>query len=527
MSAPQPAERITRRRDRATGFGYGRRQWHGKGVGMLRDVALITYPDRLGRDLADLREVLDGPLAGLFGGVHVLPFYRPFDGADAGFDPEDHREVDPRLGTWRDVAALADRYAVMADVIVNHISSSSPQFLDWLARGAASRYDGMFLTLGGVFPHGAREADLARIYRPRPGLPFTPYPVAGGTRRLVWTTFTPQQVDLDVSRPVTRAYLVEVLDALAAAGVVDVRLDAVGYAVKTAGTTSFMTPRTFAFIDEITAWCRDRGLTVLVEVHSSYRSQIEIAERVDRVYDFALPPLVLHALTAGDVDPLLGWLRIRPRNAVTVLDTHDGIGVVDVRPDATDPSRPGLLTPRQIDRLVAAVHANSGSTSRPATGATASNLDLYQVNCTFYDALGRDDARYLLARALQFWTPGTPQVYYVGLLAGGNDTDLLARTGIGRDINRHRYSREEILAAVRRPVVRSLFRLIRFRNAHPAFGGDFTVAGGGTRVTATWTGGGESAVLDADVGTGAATVRWTGRGAWHESPLDRLPEAAA
>ena len=302
----------------------------------------------------------------------------------------------------------------------------------------------MFLTLGGAFPNGAREQDLVRLYRPRPGLPFTTYQLADGSKRLVWTTFTAQQVDVDVRAPATQAYLRLVLDRIADAGVANVRLDAVGYAVKTPGSTSFMTPETFAFIDTLTEWCHDRGLEVLVEVHSYYRQQIEIARKVDRVYDFALPPLVLHALTAADADPLLSWLAVRPTNAVTVLDTHDGIGVIDVGADAQDRTQLGLLTPEQIDTLVETMHDNSGGTSRRATGAAASNVDLYQVNCTFYDALGRDDERYLLARALQFWTPGVPQVYYVGLLAGSNDMELLAATGVGRDVNRHHYTRAEI-----------------------------------------------------------------------------------
>jgi sucrose phosphorylase len=159
------------------------------------------------------------------------------------------------------------------------------------------------------------------------------------------------------------------------------------------------------------------------------------------VYDFALPPLVLHALGSGDGAPLGRWLEIRPRNAVTVLDTHDGIGVVDVGADSSDRTLFGLLAPDDIDRLVESIHAGSQGSSRLATGAAASNLDLYQVNCTYYDALGGDDARYLLARLLQFFTPGIPQVYYVGLLAGSNDMELLARSGVGRDVNRHHYAR--------------------------------------------------------------------------------------
>jgi sucrose phosphorylase len=482
-------------------------------------VQLITYADRLGgTDLAALREVLDGPLAGLFGGVHVLPFFTPFDGADAGFDPDDHTAVDPRLGGWDDVAAIAADYDLMVDVIVNHISSRSPQFVDWLARGDASPYDGMFLTLGTVFPDGATEQSLLRLYRPRPGLPFTTYTHADGSRRLVWTTFTPQQVDIDVQSPQGQAYLMAVLDAVTDAGTAVVRLDAVGYAVKTPGTSSFMTEPTFGFIDRFTHECRERGLEVLVEVHSHHQQQVEIARRVDLVYDFALPPLVLHGLLTGDAEPLRGWLHVRPSNAVTVLDTHDGIGVVDVADDPDDPTRSGLLTPAQIDALVEAVHTNSGGTSRQATGAAARNLDLYQVNCTFYDALARDDDAYLLARALQFFTPGIPQVYYVGLLAGSNDMALLARTGVGRDVNRHHYSRAEVEQHLARPVVRALCRLIRFRNTHRAFTGELSLGGDASQVVMLWRQGSESARIDADLTTRTATLSWTHEGSLHSVP---------
>jgi len=496
---------------------------------MAAPVELIAYASRLGGDLGRLREIMAGPLAGLFGGIHVLPFYTPFDGADAGFDPQDHTKVDPRLGSWDDVAALAqDGYSVMADVIVNHVSATSPPFLDWLEKGPESAYDGMFLTLGSAFPEGAREEDLLRLYRPRPGLPFTPYTLADGSKRLVWTTFTAQQIDIDVRNQLTRDYLRHVLDQLAAAGISQVRLDAVGYAVKTPGLSSFMTPATFRFIGEITGWCRQRGLRVLVEVHSYHQHQVQIAQQVDQVYDFALPPLVLHALTTGDPQPLLAWMKVRPGNAVTVLDTHDGIGVIDVGADGHDTSRPGLLTPAQIDQLVAAIHRNSGGTSRLATGAAASNVDLYQVNCTFYDALGADDQRYLLARALQFWVPGTPQVYYVGLLAGRNDMDLLRSTGVGRDVNRHHYTAADVTRELRRPVVQALLGLIRFRNSHPAFDGALQIIASGPHLQAAWTNGDQVAQLDAHLDTGEGLVRWTTPSGHRQAVLPDLarPELA-
>ncbi len=486
-------------------------------------VELIAYASRLGGDLGQLREILAGPLAGLFAGVHILPFYLPFDGADAGFDPQDHTKVDPRLGSWDDIAALArDGYTVMADLIVNHVSCTSPQFADWLAKGPQSAYDGMFLTFGSVFPRGAREEDVLRLYRPRPGLPFTAYTLADGSKRLMWTTFTPQQIDIDVGKQITRDYLLGVLDQFAAAGVSQVRLDAVGYAVKTPGLPCFMTPETFRFIAEITTWCHQRGLSVLVEVHSYYRRQIEIARQVDQVYDFALPPLVLHALTTGDPKPLLAWMTVRPGNAVTVLDTHDGIGIIDVGADGDDRSRPGLLTPAQADQLVTTIHDNSGGTSRLATGTAASNVDLYQVNCTFYDALGADDQRYLLARALQLWAPGTPQVYYVGLLAGRNDMELLRRTGVGRDVNRHDYTAAAVNHELRRPVVQALLGLIRFRNSHPAFDGGFEISTSGAHLQAAWINCDHAAHLIARLDSGEGLLRWTTRTGYGEATLADL-----
>ena len=447
---------------------------------MKNQVQLITYVDRLGGGtLADLQALLAGPAApldGVFGGVHLLPFYTPIDGADAGFDPSDHLQVDPRLGDWAGISALTGQLDVMADVIVNHMSSDSPQFQDFLQHGSASHYNGLFLTLDVVFPQGATAADLLAIYRPRPGLPFTTATLANGERRLLWTTFTAQQVDIDVSHPQGQAYLQAILDTLAGAGIRMVRLDAVGYAIKRAGASCFMLPETFDFIDAFAAQARARGIQVLVEVHAYHQRQIEIAARVDWVYDFALPPLALHALFFGTAEPLKHWIAIRPNNALTVLDTHDGIGVIDIGADTADrKTHPGLVPPDELDRLVELIHQNSCGSSRQATGAAASNLDLYQVNCSFYDALGRDDRSYLIARAIQFFLPGVPQVYYVGLLAGHNDLDLLARSGVGRDINRHHYSRAEIDAALQRPVVQDLLRLIRLRNSHPAFMGQFAL----------------------------------------------------
>ena len=387
------------------------------------------------------------------------------------------------------------------------MSSSSPHFLDFSELGAASNYDGLFLTLESVFPGGASVVNLKAIYRPRPGSPFHTVTLKNGEQRVLWSIFTPQQIDIDVQHPQGRAYLDSILQALtasgvrrAACGVRMMRLDAVGYAKKKAVTNCFMMPESFDFIDAFAAGARALGLGVLVKVHAHHRKQIEIAKRVDRVYDFALPPLVLHAFFFKTARYLKAWLAIRPSNAVTVHDTHDGIGIIDICADPADRTgAPGLVPLAEVDKLVEMIHVNSQGQSRKATGATASNLDPYQVNCTFFDAMGRDGRSYLLARTLQFFMPGVPQVYYVGLLAGCNDMKPLANTRVGRDINRHHYTGVEVENTLVEPVVQQLIALIRLRNTRPGFNGNFAFDGAmDNTLCMRWTHGKELASLFID-----------------------------
>lgn len=440
---------------------------------MLNKIQLITYVDRFGDGkIADLNVILSNELKDLFGGVHILPFFYPIDGADAGFDPIDHTHIDERLGDWDDIQQLTNKVEVMSDLIVNHISAKSKKFTDFIEKGNSSKFAELILTKDKVFPEEATQDQISKIYRPRPGAPFTNFQLQDGSEVAVWTTFTAGQIDIDVNSAMGASYLENILDTFQKAKITMIRLDAAGYAIKKPGTSCFMIEETYDFIGQLTQKAKSKGIEVLVEIHSFYKTQIEIAKRVDFVYDFALPVLVLDCLFNRRATNLVKWLGVAPRNVVTVLDTHDGIGIVDV---AGENDMPGLIADEDLDEIVERMHLNSKGTSRKATGAAASNLDLYQVNCTYFDALGQDEHTYLIARAIQFFVPGIPQVYYVGLMAGKNDMQLLSQTNVGRDINRHYYTKQEIDDHIKTDFFAKLKKLMLLRNRHMAFNGQFEI----------------------------------------------------
>ncbi|MEM9648283.1 MAG: sucrose phosphorylase [Bacteroidota bacterium] len=476
---------------------------------MKNKIQLITYVDRIGcSGFKELNALLHNELDGLFGGIHVLPFFHPIDGEDAGFDPIDHSLVDPRLGNWSDVKSLTSTVDVMADLIVNHVSAESKEFQDFLERGEDSQHASLFLTVESVFPDGATEVELQSIYRPRPGLPFTEYKLSDGSEKWIWTTFTQKQIDIDVHSEPGSAYLESMLKTYGEAGISMIRLDAAGYAIKKAGSSCFMIPETFDFIDELTQKAKKQGIEVLVEIHSFYETQMEIAKKVDFVYDFALPVLVLDSIFNSNAKHLKKWLNIAPRNSVTVLDTHDGIGVVDV---AGFEGKPGLIPDKDLDGIVERIHKNSEGRSLKATGAAASNLDLYQVNCTYFEALGKSETAYLMARAIQFFVPGVPQVYYVGLFGDDNDMELLERTNVGRDINRHYYSKKEIQEKMKMPWFQQLAKLMRLRNNHKAFDGIFDLKPTADELLhIQWTNNQDWVRLELDLSHKKFTIRGTG-----------------
>ena len=277
----------------------------------------------------------------------------------------------------------------------------------------------------------------------------------------LWNTFGEEQIDLDVTKEVTMAFIRKTIQHLASNGCDLIRLDAFAYAVKKLDTNDFFVePDIWNLLDKVRDIAAEYGAELLPEIHEHYSIQFKIADHDYYVYDFALPMVTLYTLYSSRTERLAKWLKMSPMKQFTTLDTHDGIGVVDVK---------DILTDEEIDYASNELYKVGANVKRKYSSAEYNNLDIYQINSTYYSALGDDDVKYFLARLIQAFAPGIPQVYYVGLLAGKNDLKLLEETKEGRNINRHYYSNEEIAEEVQRPVVKSLLNLFSFRNQSEAF----------------------------------------------------------
>lgn len=471
---------------------------------------LLTYPDSLGGDLASVGALLDDQLAGSFGGIHILP---PFpSSADRGFAPVTYRDIDPRFGSWDDISTLAAGHDVLLDLMINHISRQSDEFHDFQRHGRRSASAELFITPDKVWPDGRPPpADIARIFLRKPDHPFSTITIEDtGEQETVWTSFGTadwsEQVDLDLRAPATRRLISEWLEGFASRGVSIVRLDAVGYVVKKAGTSCFMVePEIWEVLDWLVGVADGLGLTVLPEVHDAYATHEKLASRGYWTYDFVLPGLVLHAFETGEASRLATHLARSPERQVTTLDCHDGI---PVRPDLD-----GILEPAMMARLAEVVLARGGNVNRILSKSHADGVDVHQLNCTYYSAMDEDDDRYVAARAIQLFARGIPQLYYVGLLAGTNDHAAVERTGEGRAINRHDYTNAEIKVALVRPVVRRILELVRLRATHPAFSGRLAVGcPTASSLRLGWSAGEKTCRLDVDLATGSLRVTADERG---------------
>ncbi len=437
-------------------------------------VQLITYPDSLGGDLKNLNFVVENYFSGLFtGGIHILP---PFPSSgDRGFAPLTYLDIEPSFGTWNDIKQIGEKHAVLLDLMVNHISAQSPFFQDFLKSGSDSQYADLFIPLEKQWPDGnPLQTDIEKMFLRREK-PYSEFMIEKtGKNQKVWTTFgktnPSEQIDLDIYSPITIDLFKQFLTTFSKNNVKIVRLDAVGYVTKKLGTSCFFVePEIYNFLDWFQQLAETMQIEVLPEIHADYQTQFKLADKGYWIYDFILPYTILEVLVTRSSKNLKDYLRIRPHHQFTMLDCHDG---VPIKPDLD-----GLYQGGNVRKVVDFCKSNGANFSLILSQAhkDPDGFDVHQIRGTYYSLLGCDDSAYLISRAIQFFTPGIPQVYYVGLLAGRNDVEAVKKTGEGRELNRHNYSLEEIDTEVNRDVVKKLLELIRFRNTHPAFAGEFKV----------------------------------------------------
>jgi sucrose phosphorylase len=472
-------------------------------------VQLITYPDSLGCDLKELGNVLDKYFPNTFeGGIHILP---PFPSSgDRGFAPLTYLEIEPKFGSWKDIKNIGKKSPIILDLIINHISSKSSYFQDYLQNGCNSAYVDLFIPIEKYWPNGnPPKEEIEKLFLRRPS-PFSDYLIQEtGEVKTLWTTFgktTPsEQVDIDVNSKTARNLIAECMAKFNKNNVKIVRLDAVGYVIKKIGTSCFFVePEIFHFLDWLKGIADSLDIELLPELHADFSNQRKLSEKGYWIYDFILPYMVLEALTFKNSKKLKEYLAIRPHKQFTMLDCHDGIPVI---PDLTR-----YFEVESAKNLIQICLQRGGNLSRifSPNFKDPDGFDVHQIRGTYYSLLGCDNHAYLAARAIQFFVPGIPQVYYVGLLAGENDKVGAERSGDGRVINRHNYSIQEIDQEVRRPIVKDLIKLIQFRNSHPAFNGNLTLNRcSDHEVSLTWDKANNYARLYIDLSTSTLEIKYS------------------
>ncbi len=441
-----------------------------------RDALLITYADQVREPglppLRTLASFCQRHLAGRVSGVHILPFY-PWT-SDDGFSVKDYFAVAPEYGSWDDIAAFRPDFDLMMDAVFNHMSSKSAWFEHFCQDDPAFR--NFFVTVAG-------SPDLSQVVRPRALPLLTAFPTARGIEK-VWTTFSDDQVDLNAANPKVLLALLDALLFYAAKGARFIRLDAIAYLWKEIGTPCIHLPQTHALIRVMRAALDLAApqVQLITETNVPHADNISYFgnghDEAQMVYNFALPPLALHALLRGDASHLARWASslTAPSPHTTFfnfLASHDGIGVNPVR---------GILPQPEIDFLVASCRAHGGfiNEKHNADGSRSP----YEMNIVYFDALNdpaagepldRQIRRFLASQAIMLALAGVPGIYFHSLFGSRNDRDAAIATGINRRINRQKLDRaplEQELAdasSLRSRVFRGFAALLDARRNHPAF----------------------------------------------------------
>ena len=437
-----------------------------------RDAVVITYGDSIQfpgeQPLETLRQFLDTRLGDVVSCVHLLPFY-PYS-SDDGFSVIDYRAVDPELGNWEHVAAIGDTFDLMFDLVLNHVSRESLWFADFVERMPPGR---------DFFVEADPADNLALVVRPRP----SPVLVEVRTRhdiRHVWATFSNDQIDLNYRNPDVLLAMLEILLFYVRRGARILRLDAVAFLWKEIGTSCIHLPQTHGIVklfrDVLDAV--EPGTLLLTETNVPHAENITYfgdGDEAHAVYQFSLPPLLLHALHSGSTRALNTWaaqLAPPPRGCTffNFTASHDGIGLRPLE---------GLVPPGEIDELLEAMRSRGAFVSTRLD--TLGREIPYELNVTWFDAVGGDGgaraqvARFLLTQTVALSLQGIPGIYIHSLLATHNDIAGLERTGRIRSINRRRWDLRELEQLLADPasdharVFGEYCRRLRIRRAEPAF----------------------------------------------------------
>jgi glycosidase len=444
-----------------------------------RDALLITYADQVSEPglspLQSLATFCHQNLTGVVSGVHLLPFY-PWS-SDDGFSVKDFFTVAPEYGTWEDIARFRPDFDLMFDAVFNHVSAQG----DWFQRFLASEaeYDDFFVTV-------KESPDLSMVVRPRALPLLTEFPTTRGAHR-VWTTFSADQVDLNVKNPRVLLALFGALLFYVTQGARFIRLDAIAYLWKEIGTSCIHLPQTHAVIQLMRAVLDEVAphVQLITETNVPHSDNISYfgngANEAQLVYNFSLPPLTLHSFQTGDATALTRWAQALtlPSSRVTwfnFLASHDGIGVNPVR---------GILRPEEITALVQRVEQHGGFISYKSM-PDGSQVP-YEMNINYLDALSDPAAheshalaarKALTAHALILALPGMPGIYFHSLFGSRGDRAGAEASGIKRRINRQKCLRATLEAELddansRRSIIFAGMReLLRLRRSHAAFSPD-------------------------------------------------------
>ncbi len=453
----------------AMGIEYGHTAKHDS-LWSERDVWLITYGDSVRKEgeapLRTLGRFLERRLQDRVSGLHILPFY-PYS-SDDGFAVIHYTQVNSSLGDWDDIEALCADWDVMFDCVMNHCSSRSGWFENF-KRGTdpGSRY---FLALD-------PDTDVSEVVRPRTSDLLQCVETLEG-KKWVWCTFSPDQVDLNYAEPEVLLEMLRIIGLYMDAGARSLRLDAVTFLWKELGTRCVNLPQTHEIIRLLRTLVeyRDSAFLLITETNIPHLENLAYfgnGNEAHMIYNFALPPLLLHSLLTGDSTAIRNWSAALapPPPACCYLNfiaSHDGIGLRPVE---------GILSEEQVDHLVSACRAAGGEISWRSMGDSRRP---YELNISLINAFAGDkpevaEQRLLAAHAIMLAFEGLPAIYLHSLVATENDLDRMAHTGHARAINRHQWDEAELEAVLsdtdsrHARVFEQMRHMLALRRQQPAF----------------------------------------------------------